>query len=329
MAKPACGHCRDDGDDCSSARLGRDLPTHLVEHERCRRADHGIDGVQLGQQGVAKVGHVRTAHDGDEVVLAGAIISDSTPGTSTMASRAARQPCWVILRKTRAQIPKPSSAGSSGRREPGDRPDPPQSLDPGVGRRAGDVAARRQLGERHPSVADQGPEEGPVDVVDLSVESARVGLRRDICSNPRAHRCSIVRTLGVSLVEPSKPTRLSAMATFDSSAPVVELADDHPGVSDLEYLARRDEIARAALGLQPGEAARVIAYTDEEDETWATAATSARRTAPPARLPRRSSTASPSWPSRLTMFRNSPTCRVACSASPVARRRRSRPGPDP
>ena len=61
------------------------------------------------------------------------------------------------------------------------------------------------------------------------------------------------------------------MATFDSSAPVVELADDHPGVSDLAYLARRDEIARAALGLQPGEAARVIAYTDKEDATWATA----------------------------------------------------------
>ena len=61
------------------------------------------------------------------------------------------------------------------------------------------------------------------------------------------------------------------MATYDSSAPVVELADDHPGVSDPAYLARRDEIARAALGLQPGEAARVIAYTEKENATWATA----------------------------------------------------------
>ena len=61
------------------------------------------------------------------------------------------------------------------------------------------------------------------------------------------------------------------MTAYDTGAPLVELADDHPGVSDPEYLSRRNEIAQAAVGLRPGEDARPIAYTDAEDSTWATA----------------------------------------------------------
>ncbi len=51
-----------------------------------------------------------------------------------------------------------------------------------------------------------------------------------------------------------------------------ELSADHPGVADPEYLRRRAEIAAAAIGLQPGEPARHIDYTDSENETWAAAA---------------------------------------------------------
>jgi phenylalanine-4-hydroxylase len=58
--------------------------------------------------------------------------------------------------------------------------------------------------------------------------------------------------------------------TSDTGTPLVELTDDHPGVSDPEYLRRRDEIARAALGLQPGDAPRHVDYTDAENETCAT-----------------------------------------------------------
>jgi phenylalanine-4-hydroxylase len=50
----------------------------------------------------------------------------------------------------------------------------------------------------------------------------------------------------------------------------VELADDHPGVSDADYLRRRNEIARAAVGLEPGDAPRDIRYSDDENRTWAT-----------------------------------------------------------
>jgi phenylalanine-4-hydroxylase len=61
------------------------------------------------------------------------------------------------------------------------------------------------------------------------------------------------------------------MTTYDTGAPLVDLADDHPGVSDPEYLRRRNEIAQTAVGLRPGDEARPIAYTDAENATWATA----------------------------------------------------------
>ena len=61
------------------------------------------------------------------------------------------------------------------------------------------------------------------------------------------------------------------MTTYDSGVTAVELADDHPGVSDPDYRRRRDEIASAAVGLRPGDEAPTIDYTVAENETWATA----------------------------------------------------------
>ncbi len=61
------------------------------------------------------------------------------------------------------------------------------------------------------------------------------------------------------------------MTASDTGTPLVELADDHPGVSDPVYLRRRNEIAQAAVGLRPGDEARPIDYTDAENTTWATA----------------------------------------------------------
>lgn len=58
------------------------------------------------------------------------------------------------------------------------------------------------------------------------------------------------------------------------SAPTdVQLADDHPGVNDPEYLRRRNEIAAASRDLPSGSEARRIVYTDAETATWTTAAT--------------------------------------------------------
>ena len=57
---------------------------------------------------------------------------------------------------------------------------------------------------------------------------------------------------------------------------IVELAGDHPGVADPDYRQRRDTIAAAALGLEPGEEARDIEYTSAETETWVTAASALR-----------------------------------------------------
>jgi phenylalanine-4-hydroxylase len=61
------------------------------------------------------------------------------------------------------------------------------------------------------------------------------------------------------------------MTASDTGTPLVDLADDHPGVSDPVYLRRRNEIAQAAVGLRPGDEARPIDYTDEENTTWETA----------------------------------------------------------
>lgn len=62
----------------------------------------------------------------------------------------------------------------------------------------------------------------------------------------------------------------------DTDTPLVELANDHPGVSDPDYLRRRNEIAESAVGLQPGDEARHIDYNDDENRTWETAVTTLR-----------------------------------------------------
>jgi len=54
----------------------------------------------------------------------------------------------------------------------------------------------------------------------------------------------------------------------DGSGVVVDLADDHPGVGDPAYRARRNTIAALALGWRPGDPVPRADYTDEEHEVW-------------------------------------------------------------
>ncbi|GAB0102441.1 phenylalanine 4-monooxygenase [Nocardia sp. JMUB6875] len=48
----------------------------------------------------------------------------------------------------------------------------------------------------------------------------------------------------------------------------VHLSDEHPGVHDPDYRARRNAIAALALGYRPGAPVPHIDYTDEEQEVW-------------------------------------------------------------
>lgn len=50
----------------------------------------------------------------------------------------------------------------------------------------------------------------------------------------------------------------------------VHLSDNHPGRNDPAYMARRGEIAGAALSWTRGEPIPVIDYTDAEHEIWRT-----------------------------------------------------------
>ena len=60
----------------------------------------------------------------------------------------------------------------------------------------------------------------------------------------------------------------SAVTTEDDGTVQVHLADNHPGRDDPAYLARRGEIAGAALAHEPGTPVPSIDYTDEEHEVW-------------------------------------------------------------
>ena len=56
----------------------------------------------------------------------------------------------------------------------------------------------------------------------------------------------------------------------ESGEVVVELGENHPGVADAEYRARRNAIAAAAADWERGQPLPVVEYTDEEHEVWRT-----------------------------------------------------------
>ena len=64
------------------------------------------------------------------------------------------------------------------------------------------------------------------------------------------------------------------MTTYDPGRPLVELGDDHPGVSRSRIpSAAANEIAAAARGLRPDDPPRHIDYTAAENATWSTVQT--------------------------------------------------------
>ncbi len=65
----------------------------------------------------------------------------------------------------------------------------------------------------------------------------------------------------------------SAVTTDADGTVQVHLADNHPGLADPAYLARRGEIAAAALAHRPGDPLPVIDYTDDEHAIWRTVCT--------------------------------------------------------
>jgi phenylalanine-4-hydroxylase len=68
-----------------------------------------------------------------------------------------------------------------------------------------------------------------------------------------------------------KEAQLYAPVTTSADGAVtVHLADDHPGVGDAEYRARRNHIASLALGWQPGQPIPHVDYTEQEQEVWRT-----------------------------------------------------------
>ena len=64
--------------------------------------------------------------------------------------------------------------------------------------------------------------------------------------------------------------RYSPVHTTTGGEVTVELAGDHPGVTDPAYRARRDQLAGLAARWSPGQPLPEPAYTDAEHEVWAT-----------------------------------------------------------
>ena len=60
----------------------------------------------------------------------------------------------------------------------------------------------------------------------------------------------------------------SPVTTAEDGTVTVHLGDEHPGVRDPRYRARRNEIAARALAWSPGRPVPHVAYTDEENEIW-------------------------------------------------------------
>lgn len=65
-------------------------------------------------------------------------------------------------------------------------------------------------------------------------------------------------------------SRYSPVRTTTGGRVTVELAGDHPGVTDAAYRARRDELAGLAARWEPGRPLPEPVYTDAEHEVWAT-----------------------------------------------------------
>ena len=65
------------------------------------------------------------------------------------------------------------------------------------------------------------------------------------------------------------PSRYSPVRKGPGGKVTVELAGDHPGVTDLVYRARRDALAALAESWIPGEPIPQPDYTGEEHEVWA------------------------------------------------------------
>jgi phenylalanine-4-hydroxylase len=62
----------------------------------------------------------------------------------------------------------------------------------------------------------------------------------------------------------------SPVTTADDGTVTVHLGDEHPGVNDPAYRARRNEIAARALAWSPGDPVPHVDYTEGEDEIWRT-----------------------------------------------------------
>jgi phenylalanine-4-hydroxylase len=62
----------------------------------------------------------------------------------------------------------------------------------------------------------------------------------------------------------------SPVTTADDGTVTVHLGDEHPGVNDPEYRARRNEIAARALAWRPGDPVPHVDYTEGEHEIWRT-----------------------------------------------------------
>jgi phenylalanine-4-hydroxylase len=60
------------------------------------------------------------------------------------------------------------------------------------------------------------------------------------------------------------------VTTADDGSVTVHLADNHPGVADPEYRARRNHIAAQAIDWAPDRPIPVVAYTDAEHGVWRT-----------------------------------------------------------
>jgi phenylalanine-4-hydroxylase len=65
------------------------------------------------------------------------------------------------------------------------------------------------------------------------------------------------------------PSRYSPVHKGPGGKVTVELAGDHPGVTDPSYRARRDELASLAAAWVPGNPVPTPEYTEEEHSVWA------------------------------------------------------------